>query len=326
MMKKRFFSALLVFAVCFGLSGSAAHSAETMKITQNTTVNEVINDKAFGSFGRLLFPLDRPVAGDMTFAEVSTSRVYVWYSHIQPSKTVEVIANLKRRSEQGEQVFYPIYTTGEIAADPSKADTGLFFFRGEARKPFAIMNAGGGFMYVGALHDSFPHALEVSKRGYNAFVLIYRPGSAYHDLARAIAYVHDHAGELRVSPENYSLWGGSAGARMAAALGNSSVLASYGLSRIPQAAAVIMQYTGYSAVSGSDAPSYGCVGTDDGVASWRTMQDRSAALKALGIDSEFHSYRGLSHGFGLGEGTAAEGWINDALALWQRKIDRRNSK
>lgn len=45
------------------------------------------------------------------------------------------------------------------------------------------------------MHDSFPHALELSKMGYNAFALIYRPGAqtAYEDLARAIAIIFDHA-------------------------------------------------------------------------------------------------------------------------------------
>lgn len=40
-------------------------------------------------------------------------------------------------------------------------------------KPFAICNAGGGFAYVGAMQDRFPHALTLSRQGYNAFVLIY---------------------------------------------------------------------------------------------------------------------------------------------------------
>ncbi len=30
-------------------------------------------------------------------------------------------------------------------------------------------------MYVAAIHDSFPHAMELSEKGYNAFALIYRP-------------------------------------------------------------------------------------------------------------------------------------------------------
>lgn len=74
---------------------------------------------------------------------------------------------------------------------------------------------------MGAMQDSFPHALELSKRGYNAFALIYRPGAqtACEDLARAIQFVFAHAAELGVDTSCYSLWGGSAGARMAAWLG-----------------------------------------------------------------------------------------------------------
>ncbi|WP_392391079.1 alpha/beta hydrolase [Lactobacillus amylolyticus] len=68
------------------------------------------------------------------------------------------------------------------------------------------------------MHDSFPHALELSKRSYNAFALIYRPDDPYNDLARALAFIYDHADELEIYRDHYSLWGGSAGARMAAML------------------------------------------------------------------------------------------------------------
>lgn len=33
-----------------------------------------------------------------------------------------------------------------------------------------------------------------------------------------------------------------------------------------------------------------------------------------------HKYPGLSHGFGLGTGTAAEGWIEDAVAFWEKQM------
>ena len=168
------------------------------------------------------------------------------------------------------------------------------------------------------MHDSFPHALELSKQGYNAFALIYRPGDAYEDLARAITYICDHADELGVSRTGYSLWGGSAGARMAATLGNSANLRQLtGRTDLPQASAVIMQYTGYTTVSPYDGPTYVCCGTSDGIASWRTMQSRLESLSALGIPTEFHSYNGLPHGFGLGTGTVAEGWLQDAVHFWQ---------
>ena len=240
----------------------------------------------------------------------------MWYSNIQVNKAVEIVNDVIGRAAAGEQVFYPIYTEAEMAADPSKRDTGLFFFRGEPGEKFAVVNAGGGFMYVGAMHDSFPHTLELSKMGYNAFALIYRPDDPYTDLAQAIAHIYDHADELQVDPEGYSLWGGSAGARMAAVLGNGDALAQFGRPDIPQAAAVVMQYTGYTTVSEKDAPTYVCVGTNDGIANWRTMQTRLEGLEALGIPTEFHAYEGLGHGFGLGTGTVAEGWIEDAVNFW----------
>lgn len=107
---------------------------------------------------------------------------------------------------------------------------------------------------------------------------------------------------------------------MAATLGNRSYLRQLtGRTDIPQASAVIMQYTGYSTVSQYDAPTYACVGTSDGIASWRTMQRRLQSLSALGIPTEFHACQGLPHGFGLGIGTVAEGWIGDAVSFWQQQ-------
>ena len=282
----------LILMSILGILG--AHAEGNVIFTQSSTVGEVVSDPAFDDFGRLLFPVDRTVTEDMTLREVSTSSVYVWYNYIDASRTVSVVNELRERSLAGEQIFYSIYSDAEIAADTSKADTGLFFFRGNPGEKYAIVNAGGGFMYVGAMHDSFPHAQELSKRGYNAFVMIYRPDDPYNDLARAIAFINDHADELGVAREGYSLWGGSAGARMAAALGNADNLYYLtGRRDIPQAGAVIMQYTGYSEVSPADAPTYVCVGTRDGIASWKGMQNRLNRLKSLGIPTEFHPYEGL---------------------------------
>lgn len=294
---------------------------EDSYFTQDSTVGEVIADPAFGDFGRLLFPVDRAVSEDASLYEVSSDDVYVWYSGIRPQKTVEIVNHLKARADAGEKIYFPIYSEEEIRQDASKADTGLFYFGGDPGEKFAIMNAGGGFMYVGAMHDSFPHALEVSKMGYNTFALIYRPDQAYEDLARAITYLYDHAEELGIKADGYSLWGGSAGARMAAVLGNKKYLQELTKRNdIPQAAAVIMQYTGYTDTSNADAPTYACVGTCDGIASWRTMKDRLEKLESMKIPTEFHSYEGLSHGFGIGTGTVAEGWINDAVQFWEKHI------
>lgn len=297
---------------------SSRQGTEGSYFTQDSTVREVITDSAFGDFGRLLFPVDFTVPEDATLSEISSNDVYVWYSDIQPEKTVEIVNYLKSRADAGEQIYFPIYSENEIREDASKADTGLFYFGGSPGEKFAIMNAGGGFMYVGAMHDSFPHALEVSKKGYNTFALIYRPDEPYEDLARAITYLYDHADELGIQADGYSLWGGSAGARMAAVLGNQDYLRELtGRTDVPQASAVIMQYTSYTDISKADAPTYACVGTRDGIASWNTMKSRLDRLKTLGIPTEFHKYEGLSHGFGIGTGTTAEGWIDGAVKFWE---------
>ena len=181
-------------------------------ITAQTVIDRVIADTGFSPWGRLLFPAD---SGYWSGATLGTLQLR-WYSHIDAAKTVEIIRYFKAQTLRGEPVFFDIYTEAEKQRDPRKRNTGLFFFRGKKGAKSAICSAGGGFVYVGAMHDSFPHALELSKRGYNAFALIYRPGSqtACEDLARSVAFIHEHAGELQLDSTDYSLWGGSAGARM----------------------------------------------------------------------------------------------------------------
>lgn len=285
--------------------------------TIDTKIDEVISDPVFGEHGRLIFPVDSGYYSGDTLGTLSLT----WYSHIDPEKTVEIANYLKSHATAGETYFYDIYTDEEKAANPEKEDTGLFFFKGNPGEKFAVCNAGGGFAYVGAMQDSFPHALELSKMGYNAFALIYRPGAqtACEDLARAVSFIFEHAEELEVDTDCYSVWGGSAGARMAAWLGSYGP-AAFGGKELPKPGAVIMQYTGHSDYTESDPPTFVCVGENDGIASWRTMENRLRNLEAFGIPTEFHKYPGLSHGFGLGTGTVAEGWINEAAAFWENQI------
>ena len=158
--------------------------------------------------------------------------------------------------------------------------------------------------------------------GYNAFALIYRPGAqtACEDLSRAIAFIFEHADELEVDTDSYSLWGGSAGGRMAdwvATYGTEN----FGEKAYPHPAAVIVNYTGLSEVTGYEPPTYSAVGTSDGIANWRTMKARLDSMSGMGIPTEFHSYDGLPHGFGLGTGTVAEGWIEDAVGFWENNMN-----
>lgn len=289
--------------------------------TENSKVTEVMRDPAFGDYRHLIFPVDIAISEDLELKDVED--ILPWYSEVNPKKTVEIVNYMKDRVTDGEQIFYDIYSEEEKEANPAKEDTGLFFFRGDPGAKTAIVNAGGGFMYVAAMHDSFPQALELAKNGYNAFALIYRPGAdtACEDLARAIAYLHEHAQELQIDMTDYSLWGGSAGARMAAWLGSYGT-AYFGEEEYPAPAAVIMQYTGLSSVTGQEPPTYACVGTSDYIASYESMEQYISRLRRNGTNAEIEVFTGLSHGFGLGEGTVADGWINRAMDFWQQNSSK----
>lgn len=293
----------------------AGSTLASKAFTRDTKIEEVIKDPAFGNFGRLLFPKGY-FSGD-TLGTLS----FTWYGNINPDRTVEIVNYLKKRVLSGDTVFYDIYSDAEKAQDLTKEDTGLFFFRGNRGAKTAIIIAGGGFVFVGAMQDSFPHALELSKRGYNAFALIYRPGAqtGCEDLARAIAFLHENADELGIDMRDYSLWGGSAGARLAAWLGSHGT-ESFGEKRYPRPAAVIMQYTALSEVTGREPPTFACVGTNDRIAPPAIMEERINRIRANGTDAEIRIFPGLPHGFGLGEGTVAEGWINDAIRFWEKHM------
>ena len=308
----------LLFAVWIAivLLGLIPAEAEQVTWNESTRIDEVTSYPAFDDWGRMIFPVDTGYYSGGTLGSLRLT----WYSNIQPAKTVEIVNYMREKADAGEQIFYRIYTDEEIAADPWKADTGLFFFKGHPGAKTAICNAGGGFAYVGAMHDSFPHALELSKKGYNAFALIYRPGvqTACQDLARAIVFLHENAAKLGIDMAGYSLWGGSAGARMAAWLGSLGT-EYFGEQSYPRSAAVIMQYTGLGEVYGNEPPTYNCVGTNDGIASFKTMERRINAIKANGTDAQIEVFTGLGHGFGLGQGTVAEGWIDNAVKFWEKQ-------
>lgn len=152
-----------------GMSGSGIQEVETVEtasFTRDTRISDAIADPAFGGWGRLIFPVD---AGYWSGGTLGSFQM-TWYNGIDADMTVEVCNYLRNRAASGETVFVDIYSDEEKAADPAKADTGLLFFRGDEGARTAIVSAGGSMAYVGAMHDSFPHRLELSRRGLRLFL------------------------------------------------------------------------------------------------------------------------------------------------------------
>lgn len=231
----------------------------------NNTIADIVKHPAFAGLGQFILPLTRGYYDEnMQLKHVGSLLPY--HNNIEPIAVIDTINYMIDRVQDGDKIFYPFYpfyTVQQVQSDPSKKSTGLFFFKGEPGAPFVVVCPGGGFSYVGSIHEGFPHAIQLSQKGYNAFVIQYRVGSekaACEDLAAAISYIFRNADLLQVATEDYSVWGSSAGARMA------------------------------------------------------------AALREAGIATQFHQYPNIGHGFGLGIGTSAEGWLEAVVQFWEKHM------
>jgi len=85
-----------------------------------------------------------------------------------------------------------------------------------------------------------------------------------------------------------------------------------------------MAYTGHSDYSSDEPPTFVVVGEQGGIAPPSAMERRIAALRQGGTQVEYHKFKNLGHGFGLGTGTSAEGWIDDAIRFWGKFTKKSN--
>jgi acetyl esterase/lipase len=328
-----FLSLLIVVFLCQPLGASAADDHVSDKpgalivsknkgyTNTNSSVRDVVNHPSFRGFGQFILPLDnRAYDGNMRLSRVGSLLPY--HSQVEPEAVVDTINYMIDQVAEGKIIFYDFYTERQKQENPAKRNTGLFFFKSKPGAPFAIVCPGGGFAYVGSVHEGFPHAMQLSNKGYNAFVLQYRVGGervACEDLAAAISYVFKHAGSLGVNMRGYSVWGSSAGARMAAQIGSYGP-AGYGDYDLPRPRVVVMAYTGHSSFTRNDPSTFVVQGENDGIVNVSTVDKRVDAMRDAGIEVEYHKYRNVGHGFGLGTGTDAEGWTEYAVKFWEKHM------
>jgi acetyl esterase/lipase len=299
----------------------ATGGTKAVPLSANSRIRDILNHPAFSGFGRQILPWDdRPYDENMPLADIGSLLPY--HTQVRPETVVGSLNRMIDDVGKGRTVFYDFYTEAQKRADPTKEQTGLFFFRGRPGAPFAVVSPGGGFSYVGSVHEGFPYAAEISGKGYNAFVLKYRAGQggaiATQDLAAAITYIFENAEALGVGTQGYSLWGSSAGARMAASIGSHGIVR-FGGKDLPKPSAVVMAYTAHSDHSADEPPTFVAVGEQDGIAPPSAMERRIAALRQAGTEVEYRKFNDLGHGFGLGTRTSAEGWVAEAIRFWENQ-------
>ena len=108
-------------------------------------------------------------------------------------------------------------------------------------------------------------------------------------------------------------------ARMVGDIALSGVSA-YGGGNLPKPAAAVIAYTGQSTYSSDFSPTFITVAANDGIANVNTVERRVENLENAGVDVEYRRYQSAGHGFGLGTGTDAEGWVDLAVQFWQRHM------
>lgn len=290
-------------------------------LTLDNSVHDIVNHPAFRGFGELLLPWEN----NSSYYDVSlknVGRLMPYHSNVRPEVVLSSINFMIDEVNSGKTIFYEFYSEEQKQQDPSKNQTGLFFFRGDPGAPFAVICPGGGFRYVGSLHEGFPLAQEIRKQKLNAFVIRYRTGSAREateDLASAITFIINNAENLGVSTEEYSLWGGSAGARL---VGNIALhgVSAYVNGNLPRPTAAVIAYTGQSTYSADFPPTFLTVAENDWIVNASGVERRVQNLRNTGVEVEFNNYESAGHGFGTGQGTDAEGWMEDAIEFWKKHI------
>lgn len=296
----------------------------TDQFNSSVTISDIMSHPAFTGYGEFLFPGGRGLGNNMQLKEIDA--LLPFHRHIDPGTTLQAVNHLLNEAKTGRKIFFDYYTEEQKRNDPGKRQTGLLFFKGSPGAPFAIISPGGGFSYVGSVHEGFPYAIELNKRGYNAFVLHYRLGGgvgsgeriASEDLAAALSFILRNADTFEVNPESYSLWGSSAGAMMSANIGSKGCPA-FGINEPSKPCAVIMAYTRYTHLYPDLPPTFFIVSSDDRIVMGGVdpIDKRISELRSKGAKIEYRRYTGIGHGFGLGVGTDAEGWVQNAIGFWE---------
>ena len=261
-------------------------------------------------------------------------------------------ALLKSRAEGAYQVM-SVWSPEEIEQQPARGRVKLYYFPADPRKPFALVCPGGAYAGVARVREGFPTAAALIQAGYPAFVLVYRTGlAARHpapldDVAQTIRLIRRQANTLGLENLDYSVWGYSAGGHLALSWGTthlgapayhlprpSAIIAAYPVVNMGEHAHVLSQrlllglnpsaemieaHSIEQQITPDYPPTYVWHCTEDPVVSIINSDRLVDALDQACIPCQYKIVPGVAHGWGIGHGTAAEGWFDEALAFWQKR-------
>ncbi len=323
----------IVYAIFCGKNDGYYNEDGTYKhITGSHSYAYAINHPALDGFGQSILPWED---GFIALVTKPLRINYLMPMLIQGDLDVMLdgLNFVIDKANEDKKVFLDYYTQEDKASDPLKEKTGLIFIKGDENAPFALVCPGGAFISWAALQEGYPIAKELNDKGYNVFILRYRLGSGdsdinnpivvkrcCEDVGAAISYLNENSDTIGITIKNYSVWGFSAGGLMVGEYSNpdnnETGYLKYGL---PSPAVTVMGYPALaSSFSVQNPPAYITMSADDDQIPIDGIDERVIEMKNAGIDVEYRRNDTGGHGFGVGFGTEAEGWIDEAIAFWEK--------
>ena len=256
------------------------------------------------------------------------------------------------------EASYPIYTlpssyeteeykTYQIRINENKSQVSLTPVLVGENKPFVLVCPGGGYEACSAYgNEGYAYAARIKELGYNAIILQYSIKMAHptplDDVNLALDIIAENSEYWRVSMDNYAVIGSSAGAHLVGCWSTPEVgYAKYGKTKPSAAilcyplisldirmdsvllpenadAALIESLSVDQQVDSTFPPTYMWIFEEDGL---KPQVDRmDAVLEENNVPHITRYYTGGRHGLGLAPGTAAEGWLDEAVAFWIEHI------
>jgi acetyl esterase/lipase len=301
-------------------------------VTAKTKFSDIVNNPAFAGFGPYVLPTENPQ--QVQAMQLATPDVLHNVPELRAWDTQTLVNGFNFMIDEvnaGNKVWYPLYSAKQVAADPSKKSAGLWFIPGDPGKPLAVIAPGGGFRAVASLQEGFPLAQKLHELGYNVAIVKYRVNSgggkepkdaavkrATDDLAVAMTMLHDNADAWRISLDNYSTWGSSAGGELMNAWASDEPTGAKAHGFSPPAV-VVDAYTppDQTKATASLPPYFIVQGADDQVVSVPDVDKFVSDMKNVGADVKYTKFPAVGHGFGIGTGTSASGWYKNAVAFWK---------
>lgn len=251
---------------------------------------------------------------------------------------------------------YPLYSKTEIKVAPSRKAVKLDCYVVGNNAPSVLILPGGAYSMVSDFNEGKPFAEYFTTHGVNAFVLWYRVGAAarypapVEDVTRAMQFIKSHASDWALDSTKVALMGSSAGGHLASyfaveyayydkeyegavyGIKPSALVLCYPVITMGKLTHAVSRRRFLGLLSGraeqntasvekrvteNYPPTFVWHNKDDQSVPYENSVMLKEALEEKGVRCELHLYEHGGHGIGLGEGTDAAGWIDDAFAFLQ---------